>query len=302
MARMAEMNARIPAPAGSRTPAQLVQQADRVVGPGPSSRRTIYQLIAHHSGWSEAQVFARPDQPLDSDVSEKVRADLERLRAGCPAGYVFGYQDFLKWRFSVDARALCPRPETEALMERVTLNSRLASMPFRAVDLGCGSGVMGLSLALAFPRATVVLTDVDADALSLAAENTRSHGLSSRVRLVRSHWWEALQGERFDVVLSNPPYVGRQDFVEPGVRNFEPGIALWSEQEGTAAIREILRELDAHLSPGAWAAFELDAKHARSLDAQLRGDFPGRFHWECDPFGVTRYLFVDASRSLGGGA
>ncbi len=254
--------------------------------------RVLRQLLAHRLGTTEALLLAHPDRALPADLDERLAADLAHLEQGRPLAWLYGSQPFMDWTFHCDARALIPRPETEALVAQIAARQR--TRPPRAIlDLCCGSGVMGLSLALCFPTAQVDLADLSPEALALCRENIDHHQLGPRASCHQGDLWNALpEGVRYDLIVANPPYVAHGDTVDPQVLAHEPHLALFSEDSGMAHIKRILDRLLEFLEPEGSAAFELGHYHKQTLAPYLalRSDSM-RFHFGQDPFGVSRYLF-----------
>lgn len=261
---------------------------------GVDPRLTLRQLTAHRLGLSTGQLLADPQRRLSDDQVHQLCADVARLNRGEPLAHVLGDIPFLDLTLRIDARALIPRPETEALTEQVIEQLR-DRPPQRVLDLCCGSGAIGLSIAHAFPHSQVWLSDASPAALAVAEENVRELGLAKRCHLRCGDLWQALEpGLRFDVVVANPPYVAYVDPVADSVLRFEPHVALFSEDHGLAHIKRILRELPQFLTRGGMAAFELGHHHQTQLNPWLRQlKWPGHFRWRQDPFGVPRFLFYD---------
>lgn len=203
----------------------------------PSSREALL-LVGRVLGWSEAQVLARGEQAVPPPAAERLRALLGRRLTGEPVAYLFGEKEFWGRSFRVDRRVLIPRPETEHLVEAV-LASKLPPAP-RVLDVGVGSGCLAVTLALELPNARVWGTDISLGALAVTAANARRH--RAPVRLVAADLVAGLDLAAFDLVVSNPPYVGRREAGELSqeVRDFEPEVALFAERGGTAVIRRLL--------------------------------------------------------------
>ncbi|MDJ0838475.1 MAG: peptide chain release factor N(5)-glutamine methyltransferase [Acidobacteriota bacterium] len=279
--------------------------AEFLAGPLPQASalnyaaRTVRQLLAHRLNCDPAALHAHPDREIPSEILARLQTDLDQLAKGRPAAHVFGSVPFLDWTFKCDERALIPRPETEALCYLVIQRYAGKQPPRRVLDLCCGSGVLGLSLASAFPETTVVLTDLCPEALSLCEENKNLLGLGDRVRLLRGDLWDALPDdtEPFDLIVANPPYVAADDPVEASVLQWEPRHALYSDEDGLAHLKRILDGLARFLAPGGTAAFELGHHHAEMLGS--RPTAPGLSRLGAlarDPFNVPRFLIFDESK------
>ena len=206
---------------------------------------------------------------LDEPVTERMVAHLDamvaRYRAGEPLQYVLGRWGFRRLDLAIDARVLIPRPETELVAEAAIEIAAALDPPRLVADLGTGSGAIGLSLAAELPLAgtTVWMTDKDEDALAVARSNLAGIGRAARnVRIAAGSWFDALpNGERFDVIVSNPPYVTREEYqaLDRGVRDFEPRSALDGGPDGLEFYRRIAAEASRFLKPQGMVLVEIGA-------------------------------------------
>ena len=217
-------------------------------------------LLAAATGASPASVLAHPERELPAEAEARFRDLAVRRARGEPIAYLLGEKEFYGLALAVTPAVLIPRPETELLVE-LALGEDFAS----ALDLGTGSGAVALALKRARPRARVVAVEHDAAALAVARENAARHGLD--LELGHGAWFGPVAGERFDLVVSNPPYVNEDDphLAEGDVR-FEPRSALAAGPDGLAALREIVREAPRHLAPGGRILLE----HGLGQDAAVR--------------------------------
>lgn len=208
----------------------------------PEPREALL-LLARVLGWSEARVLSHTEATLDDAATRRFADLLERRLSGEPAAYLFGEREFYGRVFRVDRRVLIPRPESEHLVERA-LALDLPAAP-RILDLGTGSGCLAVTLALELPRARVVATDLSPAALAVARHNARR--LAAPVAFAAADLATALHLDRFDLVVSNPPYIGREEAVDlsPEILEFEPASALFAAEGGLAVIRRLLTELAA---------------------------------------------------------
>ena len=174
-----------------------------------------------------------------------------RIAERVPAVYLTGRTFFAGVPMRTDARALVPRSPIAELIERQFAPWIEPARVRRVLDVGTGSGCIALASALALPRARVDAVDISEAALSLARENRRDLGLQRRVRVLRSDYFSALAGQRYDIIVSNPPYVGREEFAAlPAEYAHEPSLGLVAGRDGTDAVRVLLRESAPHLEPG----------------------------------------------------
>lgn len=259
-----------------------------------SSRLNAEQLIGHALGLKRMQLYLQFERPLSEPELGKIRPLVKRRSEREPLQYIIGSTDFHGLNLKVDRRALIPRPETERLVE--LLVERLKVKPPRTIlDLGTGTGAIALALASAFPEAAVTALDQSEEALALARENVTALGLDTRVRLLRSNWFEALAGdERFDLIAGNPPYLSDDETkaAQPEVKNFEPWSALSAGPDSAAALEQIIREARGRLQPGGLLALETGIEqHARLLALARANGYP-RAESLRDLTGRDRYVLA----------
>jgi len=212
-------------------------------------------LLAHALGASRAQLVAHPERTLAGAVPDRFAALVARRAAGEPIAYLVGEREFWSLALHVTPAVLIPRPETEALIERA-LERLPRSEACSVLELGTGSGAIAIALARERPQARIVATDISEEALAVARDNAARHGVD--IAFVRGDWLDAVgAGRRFDLVVSNPPYVCTRDpHLGRGDLRFEPRVALDGGDDGLDCIRRIVREAREHLSPGGWLALE----------------------------------------------
>jgi release factor glutamine methyltransferase len=201
--------------------------------------REAVLLLGKVLGLNEAQVLARDRDEVDPAAAARFREILERRLTGEPVAYLFGEREFYGRPFQVDRRVLIPRPETEHLIE-LALAEKLPDRPW-ILDVGTGSGILAVTLALEIPEARVVATDLSAGALAVAAGNARRLGAANRVFPVRTDLTAGLDLSRFDLVVSNPPYIDPADarLLSPEVCNFEPHLALFAPGSGDSILARL---------------------------------------------------------------
>lgn len=213
--------------------------------PFGASPREALLLLGRVLELSEAQLLARPESEVEDQAEQRFSALLERRLGGEPVAYLVGEKEFFGRPFFVDSRVLIPRPETEHVVE-VALAGPLPPAP-RILDIGTGSGCLAVTLALEIPGARVVAADLSPGALAVAAGNARRYGVAHRVYPVGLDLAAGIELPRFDLVVSNPPYVDASEApaLSPEVCNFEPHLALFSPGRGDAVLARLIREAKA---------------------------------------------------------
>jgi release factor glutamine methyltransferase len=214
-------------------------------------------LLEHVCGCRHADLIAHPERELTEAQSVRFEALLERREAAEPLAYLVGNAFFYGLEFAVSPAVLIPRDDTEVLVDQALERARPLLQP-AIVDLGTGSGIVAIVLAKVCPSAVVTAVDVSPAALSVACANAERH--AARVRFLEGDWYSPLGSERFDLIVSNPPYVvdGDPHLARNGLP-FEPQAALTDGVEGgdgLACIRAIVDGAPAHLSPGGWLLME----------------------------------------------
>ncbi len=205
-------------------------------------------LLAAATGFSEASVLAHPERELPSAVQDSFFDMTQRRSAGEPVAYILGRKEFYGLELAVTPAVLVPRPETELLVDLA-----LARKPASVLDLGTGSGAIALAIKRHLPAARVVASDASAAALEVAKRNSVRFGLEIELR--HGRWLEPVAGERFEAIISNPPYVEAGDPHLAGLK-FEPRLAIESGADGLDAIRVLARDAPRHLLPGGWLLLE----------------------------------------------
>jgi release factor glutamine methyltransferase len=235
-------------------------------------------LLGHLTGEGRAWLITHGNTDVPG-----AEAALQRLAAGEPLAHLTGWQPFHGLQLQVTPATLIPRPDTEALVDwALALLQRQSGTP-RVVDLGTGSGAIALAIKAACPQAAVTAVDFSAEALAVARANGTRLGLAADWRL--GNWFEPLADERFDLVVSNPPYIAGDDPHLPALRH-EPLTALTPGGDGLADLHALIDAAPQHLVPGGWLLLEhgwdqaepvAHALAARGFtEVMLRRDLAGR--------------------------
>ena len=211
-------------------------------------------LFGHAMGVSRAWLAAHRDEAADPSVVNSFRELVRRRQAGEPVAYLVGTREFYGLEFRVTPDVLIPRADTETLVD-AALEKLVEGAQPDVLDLGTGSGCVALAIAHERRAAHVTAVDVSAAALTVARENAASIGVNAE--FVQGAWFEQLAGRRFDLIVSNPPYVAAGDpHLRQGDLRFEPATALASGKDGLADIRIIVADAPAYLREGGWLLFE----------------------------------------------
>ena len=226
-------------------------------------------LLLHalgHAQHDRAWLIAHDDDTLNADAAARFQSFCARRLAGEPAAYLTGFREFYGLALRVDARVLDPRPDTETLVDwALELIPRDA--PWCIADLGTGSGAIALALAQQRPAADVWATDSSADALAVARAN--ADRLRIPIRFARGDWCGALGQERFDLIVSNPPYIAESDPHLPALAS-EPRAALAAGPDGLRDLQRLCRQAPTRLKPGGWLLLEHGWNQAEAVRALLR--------------------------------
>lgn len=232
----------------------------------PDPRLNAELLLAGALGMKRLDLYLQFDRPLRPEELAAFKERLVRRARREPLQYIAGEAEFRELTLRVDRRVLIPRPETEILVGEV-LGWASGRAGLRAVDVGTGSGAIALSLATEGGFARVVATDVSSDALDVAAENLRDAAPGAPVELRHGPGYTPIDGERFDVIVSNPPYVGESEraTLDLEVSHWEPATALFSGDDGLGMLRELVARAEDHLDPGGLLALEIGATQAAAV-------------------------------------
>ena len=261
--------------------AELLDQA--TLPDSPTARLDAELLLAAALGKPRSYLRTWPEREPSAEQQAAFAALLERRRTGEPVAYILGHQGFWSLDLEVAPHTLIPRPDTELLVE--TALQLAPGTPLRVLDLGTGTGAIALALASERGGWTVLGVDRILDAVALAERNRQRLRLDN-AEFRQSSWFEALAGERFGLIVSNPPYIAEADrhLAEGDVR-FEPMSALVAGADGLDDIRQIIREAPAHLESGGWLLLEHGYDQAEAVRGLLS---------------AAGFTAVESRRDLGG--
>ncbi len=262
-------------------PASLGEALAAARGRIPASEARMF--LREVTGCSAAQVAAYPERALSAEQAARYAGLLERRAAGEPVAYLLGEREFYGRSFRVSPAVLIPRPETELIVDLVKARVAPGTAP-AVLDLGTGSGALAVTLALEIPAARVTAVDLSPAALEVARANAAA--LGAQVSFVESDWFAAVGAERFEIIVSNPPYIVDDDphLAEGDVR-FEPRSALASGRSGLDDLTLITAAAPAFLAPGGWLLMEHGYDQAEAVRALL---------------GAAGFVAVESARDLAG--
>jgi len=253
-------------------------------------RLNAEHLLAHTLARTRMELYLEFERILGEAELVPLRDLVRRRGEGEPLQHLLGTVEFCGQTFLCDRRAMVPRPETEELVE--FLKSEIRNPKSEIVDVGTGSGVIALSLAAEFPEAKILAVDVSEEALALAEENAARLNLSDKVRFLKSHLLEKVDGA-FDLIVANLPYISTQDrhtLSREVLR--DPEVALFAGAQGDELVRELIAQAPARLRPGGLLALEIGLGQSQGLLSSLAEKKYRDIYSKNDYSGVIRFLFA----------
>lgn len=224
-----------------------------------SPRLDAEVLLAHSLGCKRIELYVRHDEAAAETVRQKYREMIRRRLEGCPVAYLVGRKEFFSLELEVSPDVLIPRPDTECVVDECLRLAKGIATP-EVLDIGTGSGCVAVAVARQHKGAQVTAIDISAKALTVAQRNATRHGVTDRVRFLEGDVYAPLgEAEQFDFILSNPPYIRRGDMggLMPGVRDYEPHLALDGGEDGFTVFDRLIGSATARLKPGGWLIVEI---------------------------------------------
>ena len=253
------------------------------------ARRNMQMLVAHQLGCTRMDLYLQFDRPVEESDLIPLRETLRKRGEGVPIQHLLGTVWFHKHEFKTDSRALIPRPETEELAEWILKWELPAEL--QILDVGCGSGVLGLSLAAARPGWSVSLADISTDALALAQENATTLELTNAAFL-QSDLFNSIDGQ-FDGIVANLPYVPENDRASLTREVMhDPALALFSGADGLDLIRRFIPDAFHRLKPGGWIVLEIGHDQASQVAGFLQTSAFTDIEVKTDLSGIARFPFA----------
>lgn len=257
-----------------------------VYGKGKTSSDHAKMLLSSYLDINPLELLTILDKEVDSDIEKLYKSSLEALKENKPIQYVIGNVNFYGIKFIVNRNVMIPRFETEELVEQVVEYTKdLNKDKIKILDLGCGSGAIGLTLKSILKDSEVTLVDISKEALEVAKLN--ANNLNLDVTFIESDWFSNVKLEQYDIIVSNPPYIRTDEEIEEIVKNNEPSLALYGGVDGLDCYRKILANIKPYLNNKFLIAFEIGEsqkegiydivnKYLKDIEITCKKDLYGR--------------------------
>lgn len=257
-----------------------------VYGKSKTSSDHAKMLLSSYLDVNPLELLTILDKEVDSDIEKLYKSSLEALKENKPIQYVIGNVNFYGLKFIVNKNVLIPRFETEELVEQVVEYAKsLNKDKIKILDLGCGSGAIGLTLKSILKDSEVTLVDISKEALEVAKLN--ANNLNLDVTFIESDWFSNVKLEKYDIIVSNPPYIRTDEEIEEIVKNNEPSLALYGGIDGLDCYRKILANVKSYLNDKFLIAFEIGEsqkeeiydivnKYLKDIEITCKKDLYGR--------------------------
>ena len=257
-----------------------------VYGKGKTSSDHAKMLLSSYLDVNPLELLTILDKEVDSDIEKLYKSSLEALKENKPIQYVIGNVNFYGLKFIVNKNVLIPRFETEELVEQVVEYAKsLNKDKIKILDLGCGSGAIGLTLKSILKDSEVTLVDISKEALEVAKLN--ANNLNLDVKFIESDWFSNVGLDKYDIIVSNPPYIRTDEEIEEIVRDNEPSLALYGGVDGLDCYRKILANVKLYLNDKFLIAFEIGEsqkeeiydivnKYLKDIEITCKKDLYGR--------------------------
>lgn len=230
-------------------------------------------LLLERLGWSKTEWLMNMKKPVPTVVLEQLEKDLKLVLEDYPPQYIIGSCEFYGECFKVTPATLIPRPETEELVE-LCLTTNDQSQPLKVLDIGTGTGAIALSLKRHAPVWQVTAVDLSSEALEVARQNAENQKLD--IAFLLGDLTEPVKAEEFDIVISNPPYIGNQEWAEmdTSVRTYEPKLALFADNQGLAIYERLALELPAVIKSTGKIYLEIGYRQGEAVKELFKKEFP----------------------------
>ncbi|WP_375180622.1 peptide chain release factor N(5)-glutamine methyltransferase [Enterococcus rotai] len=224
---------------------------------------SILFVFLERKGWTKTDWLLHLKEEISPEEEQQITEDLKQLGQNYPPQYLLGYSDFFEHRFLVNEHTLIPRPETEELVDRC-LKENL-NQPLTVVDVGTGTGAIGISLKLARPDWQVTAIDISEEALKIAEQNATR--LGATIDFIHGDGLKPIKATKIDILISNPPYISNAEWelMDKSVRTFEPKTALFAENDGLAIYQQLAEEAKERLNPNGKIYLEIGFQQGQAV-------------------------------------
>lgn len=256
---------------------EVLQRASLFLEKNGLEPRVAELLLQHHLKMSRNQFFMKMRDSVDENMLIQFEKDIQKhAETGVPVQHLIGSEEFYGRTFKVNEHVLIPRPETEEVVQEAIQRAQKAGKPLRIADIGTGSGIIAITLALELKNAKVIAIDLSEHALEVAKENARQH--EAAIAFMHGSFLEPIinAGEQLDMIVSNPPYIPyvERSQLSQTVTNFDPEMALFAENNGLAAYEAIIAQAKEILNPGGMLVFEIGHDQGETVPAIIQTVFP----------------------------
>lgn len=229
-------------------------------------------LLRERLAWTKTDLVMNYRKEMPVDQQKQFKQDIDAFLSGKPVQQIIGHEWFFDRKFMVEASTLIPRPETEEWLYKVL--ETLPKDPLTVLDIGTGTGIIGITHKLERPQDIVTATDISAEALAVAQKN--SEQLAAAVDYKLGDLFEPINNQKYDVILSNPPYISQDErkVMDQSVLDFEPELALFAEKDGLEIYYRLANDLQKHLNSGGCAFFEIGYKQGTSVIKIFKEQLP----------------------------
>lgn len=236
----------------------------------PDSHIDAKLLMLYVLNKSETQLLLTRHQPIEDYELEKYRNFIQKRAKGIPLQHITGEQEFMGINFYVNKHVLIPRQDTETLVECILKENQKTPL-LKGIDIGTGTGCIGISLCHYLSNLQMTLIDISKEALEVAQRNVDRHNMQDRIKLLQSDCLEDYKGEKVDLIVSNPPYISKEDMLElmVEVKDYEPRNALTDEGDGLYFYRLITKKAKAYLNKGGLIAYEIGYNQGEAVSQLL---------------------------------
>ncbi|GAB4224559.1 MAG: peptide chain release factor N(5)-glutamine methyltransferase [Francisella sp.] len=221
-----------------------------------STKNDLQMIICDVLGIDKTYIYLNGDKILDTNTIAKINEKILRLINGEPLAYILGYKHFWNQKLYVTKDTLIPRADTEIIVENILTDIQNKNLYLKILDLGTGTGAIGLALASELPNSQVIAVDLYKSTLDVAQKNAHTNNIKN-IKFIQSNWYNNIVDTDFDIIVSNPPYIDKNDInVDASVKNYEPLQALFSQDKGLADIKIIITQAKYHLKKGGYLYIE----------------------------------------------